>query len=80
VVSQQEADEIAQGRLNDIGLDYITGEGRSVGRTDLRAGTVVRIAGLGQRFSGLYYLTATTHIYAPAQGYYTTFAVRRPAK
>jgi uncharacterized protein len=80
VVSQEEADKMAQGRLDDIGLDYITGEGRSVGRTDLRAGTVVRIAGLGQRFSGLYYLTATTHIYAPAQGYYTTFAVRRPAK
>jgi uncharacterized protein len=79
VVSQQEADEIAQGRLNDIGLDYITGAGRSLGRTDLRAGTVVRMTGLGQRFSGLYYLTATTHIYAPAEGYYTTFVVRRPA-
>ena len=79
VVSQQEADKMAQGRLDDIGLDYISGEGRSLGRTDLRAGTVMRIAGLGQRFSGLYYLTATTHTYTPGRGYYTSFAVRRPA-
>jgi len=79
VVSQQEADKMAQGRLADIALAYITGEGMSLGRTDLRAGTVVRIAGLGQRFSGPYYLTATTHTYTPAQGYYTTFVVRRPA-
>jgi phage protein D len=79
VVSQQEADRMAQGRLDDIGLNYITGEGRSLGRTDLRAGTVVRIAGLGQRFSGLYYLTAATHTYTPGQGYYTSFRARRPA-
>src|SRR5882724_212705 len=79
VVSQQEADKMAQGRLADIALAYITGEGMSLGRTDLRAGTVVRIAGLGQRFSGPYYLTATTHTYTPAQGYYTAFVVRRPA-
>lgn len=79
VSSQAEADQIARGRFNTMALAYISGEGVCVGRTDLRAGTVVAIEGLGRRFSGHYYLTSTTHSYSPTQGYRTAFTVRRNA-
>lgn len=79
VFSQAEADQIALGGINEMALAYITGEGVSIGRTDLRAGTVIRIEGLGKRNSGLYYVTSTTHTYTPARGYRTRFSVRRNA-
>ncbi len=79
VFSQAEADQIALGRFNDMALAYVGGEGVCHGRTDLRAGTVVQIEGLGQRFSGLYYVTATSHTLSARLGYQTAFTVRRNA-
>ena len=79
VLNQAEADRMAFGRFNDIALAFITGEGMCIGRTDLRAGTVIKIEGLGLRFSGLYYVTSVTHSFSPARGYRTAFAVRRNA-
>ncbi len=79
VFSKAEADQIALGHLKDMALEYITGEGTSIGRTDLRAGKVIKIQGIGQRFSGNYYVTSTTHTYLPKQGYRTRFTVRRNA-
>jgi uncharacterized protein len=79
VLSQAEADQIARGRLREMALAYITGEGSAIGRADLEAGTVVRIDGFGTRFSGLYYLASVCHTYLPKRGYRTTFTVRRNA-
>jgi phage protein D len=79
VSSQAEADQIAQGRLKEMALAYVTGEGVSIGRADLEAGTVVRIDGFGDRFSGLYYLASVSHTYLPGRGYRTAFTVRRNA-
>jgi phage protein D len=79
VFSRDEADQIARGRFNEMALAYVTGEGVSIGRTDLRAGSIVRIEGIGERFSGEYYVTATSHRYMPAQGYRTGFSARRNA-
>ena len=77
--SQAEADQIALGRFNDMAMAYVGGEGVCHGRTDLRAGAVVRIEGLGQRFSGLYYVTSATHTLSARLGYRTAFTVRRNA-
>ena len=78
-VSQGEADQIAAGRIREMALSYVTGEGVAMGRTDLKAGTVVKIEGCGQRFSGLYYLASVNHTYSPKRGYRTAFTVRRSA-
>ncbi|HEX5721062.1 MAG TPA: contractile injection system protein, VgrG/Pvc8 family [Thermoanaerobaculia bacterium] len=78
-VSQGEADQIAMGRIKEMALSYVTGEGVAVGRADLRAGAVVKIEGCGQRFSGLYYLVSVHHTYTPRRGYRTAFTVRRSA-
>jgi phage protein D len=77
VSDHAEADGIARGRLNEIALGYITAEGVCAGRTDLRSGSVVEITGLGKRFSGRYYVTATRHSYRPDRGYRTEFTARR---
>lgn len=79
VFNLAEADQIAAGRFNDMALAYIGGEGLCHGRTALRAGKVVELTGLGKRFSGLYYVTATVHSILPGQGYRTRFWVQRNA-
>ncbi len=79
VSTKGEADKIAQGRLDEMALGYILGEGICLGRTDLRAGTVAKIEGVGKRFSGSYYVTSTRHTFIPRRGYQTAFSVRRNA-
>ncbi len=78
VVTKGEAIEIAKGKFNDMALDFITGEGTAIGNTDIRAGEVIELKGLGKRFSGLYYVTSATHNVGP-RGYRTTFTVGRNA-
>ncbi len=77
--SKSEADEVAKGCFDEMALAYISGEGVCIGRTDLRAGIVVGVKGLGQRFSGSYYVTSTTHSVTSTNGYRTAFTVRRNA-
>ncbi|MGH2412759.1 MAG: phage late control D family protein [Microcystaceae cyanobacterium] len=79
VSSQAEADRMALGQFQDMAIAYITAEGTCQGLPDLRVGKVVEVTGVGKRFSGLYYVTATEHHYAKEQGYSTSFTVRRNA-
>jgi uncharacterized protein len=79
VTSQAEADRLAQAKLDRSTLKLITGEGICWGRTDLRPGKVINIDGIGQRFSGQYYVTTAIHRYTSADGYQTRFTVRRNA-
>ena len=76
--SQAEADQFAKAHFNDRALDFITGEGTCWGRSDLRAGSVVRISDIGKRFSGPYYVARVSHRYG-RDGYLTEFSVRRNA-
>jgi phage protein D len=77
--SQGEADQLALGLLNEMALQHITGEGVCIGSVDLRPGKLIKIEGLGDRFSGSYYVTSTEHSYLPKRGYRTAFTVRRNA-
>ena len=79
VFLQNEAGQIASGRLREMALGYVAGEGIAKGRPDLAAGTVIRMDGLGRRFSGLYYVTSARHSWSPRRGYRTAFTVRRNA-
>lgn len=78
VMSQAEADQVAKARFNSAGLTLIEGVGVCYGRADLRGGKVIKIEGVGTRFSGNYLVTAARHSYTP-RGYYTHFDVRRNA-
>lgn len=79
ILTQAEADQLAKARFNQLALTLITGEGVCWGRTDLRPGKVIKIEGLGRRFNGQYYVTATVHHYQAQSGYRTHFSVRRNA-
>jgi phage protein D len=77
VATQNEADLLAQGLLNEIALSYVIGEGTAVGNPAVKAGTVVELGGLGERFSGLYYVTHATHVWDGQ--FVTRIRVRRNA-
>lgn len=78
VFSEGEANQIARGKFNDMAVEFITGEGTAVGNKDIKAGTVVELKKLGERFSGLYYVTSATHT-IDATGYSTKFTAERNA-
>lgn len=79
MLDKAQADQVAQARFSSLALEYVTGEGVARGRTDLKAGVVAQLNGLGNRFSGRYYVTSATHSYTPRRGYRTAFTVRRNA-
>ncbi|MBN8637086.1 MAG: phage late control D family protein [Anaerolineae bacterium] len=79
VRNETEAKREAKAALERIVKDMITGSGSTVGMPDLRAGTVVYIRGIGERFSGRYFITSTTHSINDS-GYLTTFEARREEK
>jgi len=79
VMTQAEVDQVAKAYLNRSVLHFIEGDGSCWGRTDLKPGQVITLEGLGQRFSGQYYVTAVTHRYRSDRGYVNQFRVRRNA-
>lgn len=76
VESEDEARTLATSTLEAIIKDMVKGSGSTVGLTELRAGRVIQIDGLGQRFSGTYFVTGTTHNIGDG-GYVTQFECRR---
>jgi uncharacterized protein len=78
IFSEGEANQIAKGKFNDMAVEFITGEGTAIGNGDIQAGKVIELTKLGQRFSGLYYVTSATHT-INATGYTTKFTVERNA-
>lgn len=76
VVDSIDADTLAKARYNIILKEFITGEGKCSGNPDIRAGKTIEIKGIGDRFSGIYYVTSTTHSINDS-GYTTTFKIRR---
>lgn len=79
VFSKAEADQIALSQFNKAALAYIDGDGLCYGRPDLKAGTVITIEGLGEKFSGLYYITSVKHLWRTGRGYRTRFTYQRNA-
>jgi phage protein D len=76
IESEAEAKTLALSTLEAIAKDMVKGSGSTVGLTDLRAGSVIQLDGMGQRFSGKYFVTGTTHAIGES-GYTTQFECRR---
>jgi len=62
--------------LEGIAKEMVKGNGSVAGLPDIRAGTVLMIDGLGDRFSGRYFVVSTTHAIGDS-GYTTQFECRR---
>lgn len=74
--SVEAAEAAALARLRELAAELITGSGVSVGLPEMRAGSIVKLTGLGARFSGEYRLTKTTHTLGAA-GYTTGFSASK---
>lgn len=76
MASQAEADQHAKALFNNQSLNFVTGNGSTVGQPDIRSGSVVQLQGLGPRFSGQYYIDKATHTIG-GDGYHIDFTVKR---
>jgi uncharacterized protein involved in type VI secretion and phage assembly len=75
VTSQSEADTLASARLDEISGSFVQAQGEALRRPDIRAGRMITLESLGDRFSGTYLVTSAHHTYS-AEGLRTTFNVR----
>jgi phage protein D/phage baseplate assembly protein gpV len=76
VVNQQEANLMAAARMDELSGALLEVEGSVFRRPDVKAGRLLTLAGMGERYSGTYLVTAVTHIYTPNDGLEAHFAVR----
>jgi uncharacterized protein len=75
---QAYAQQVADASLAASALGLVRGEGQCEGNPKINAGEVIEIKGVGNRFSGKYYMTTVTHSLGP-DGYVTQFTGWRNA-
>ena len=76
VASDEEARALATSLLRERAYEFITATGRVAGLPELRPADNLEIFGLGQRFSGSYYVKRVDHSLG-SSGFFTDFTVRR---
>lgn len=76
VETPQEAENYVMQQMERIARELIRGTGSTLGLPDLRAGRFVGIHGIGEHFSGRYFVTSSTHTIG-GSGYTTQFECRR---
>lgn len=72
--SKEEADRIAESKLSALSMSRATAHGETDGIPTMSAGQTIRLAELGSRFSGNYYVTRASHRMGRS-GYRTAFEV-----
>jgi len=77
VRKQAEADQLARAEFERRARRSMGIEGRCRGRTDLHAGVVVDLQGLGKRFGGTYRILSITHRYSARNGFWTSFSAEK---
>ena len=75
VRTQSEADHLARVIADREAERFIEAEGTCGGNPAIVAGASVKIKAVGERFSGTYFVTATTHTYNSHEGYLTHFSI-----
>ena len=78
VADIDEANQIAKARYNKQQANFIEADGESAGSALIRAGKTIEILGVGEAFSGIYYVTSATHS-INGDVYKTNFKARRNA-
>ncbi|MFP3896126.1 MAG: VgrG-related protein [Anaerolineales bacterium] len=75
VRSQDEADTLAQALLDARYGNFVEAEGLCTGVPALKAGCLVEVSALGNRFNGRYRVTSVTHVWDVERDYVTHFRV-----
>lgn len=77
VRSIEEANQRAAAELAKSIVDHLKGEGETLGFPELLPGCLLRLDGIGAKFSRSFYVTKTTHRY-DSSGYRTRFSIEEP--
>lgn len=77
IIDAQDAEKKAKASYNRQLRNFIKGKGETIGNPLLRRGKIVDVTGLGDKFSGKYYIIGSKHVYRFDEGYTTVFSVRR---
>jgi uncharacterized protein involved in type VI secretion and phage assembly len=75
VSTPEEGAALARSMLAQLGNAYLEAEGSTRGDPRLRAGAIVAIDGIGERFKGSYVLSSTSHVFRGTTGYQTHFTI-----
>jgi phage protein D/phage baseplate assembly protein gpV len=73
VKSKGEGQALVQALLDRHARGFVAAEGVAPGNPKIKAGTLVKVSGVGQRFSGTYLVASSTHVLRSG-GYETRFA------
>jgi uncharacterized protein involved in type VI secretion and phage assembly len=73
-MTQEEATALAKAIHARLVNDHLTGEGTCSGNPDIKAGSTVKITGVGTKFSGTYMVSTTTHVIKGGGQYITNFS------
>jgi len=73
--TQTAADKLAQAMADRLAGRFIEAEGICSGNPSLVAGASVQIKAVGNRFSGIYFVTSALHVYNAQEGYITQFSI-----
>jgi len=75
VFKPKEAEMMAQALCDELGGEFVYADAKADGNPEIRPGRVINLEGMGDRYTGKYYVTETRHFYR--QRVYTTeFSVR----
>jgi phage protein D len=75
VTSQAHAETVANSLAAQLASVFVEGDGTAKGTPQLAAGGQVRIAGVGESFSGTYAVTGVRHHLRSPDGYLTDFSI-----
>jgi len=79
VRGQQEAEDLAVGRLTTSALRYVEAEAEGEGLASLRTGTTIKVEGAGTTFSGTYYVVQVVHTRTADHRFRTAYRLGRTA-
>ena len=74
VKSRAEGEALAQSLLDKLANGYVAAEGVAPGNPAIRAGTKVKVTGVGTTFGGIYRVATSTHLLRGGGAYETIFA------
>lgn len=74
--TEEDAKARAVSEMTKLAGELVKASGSAIGMPELRAGRIVEITRLGERFSGLYRLSQTTHTIGPS-GYTVAFQAKK---
>ncbi|MEH2179272.1 VgrG-related protein [Nostoc sp.] len=75
VASAKQAKTMAQALCDELGGEFVYADAKAEGNPEIRPGRVVTLQGMGDRYSGKYYVTETRHFFSQ-RVYKTDFSVR----